>query len=84
MNHLWLQQAVAEGRFRLVKVAGTANPADALTKYKGFAEMRSLLGAVNVKLVGKGHGGKEENGDPSEIGWIRLGRGGRWADAGEE
>ena len=33
---LWLLQVVADGRFRMTKVAGAKNPADILTKYKGL------------------------------------------------
>ena len=73
VRHLWLQQAVAEGRFRLIKVDGATNPADVLTKYKGVEDFRRLLSAVGVEVVAKGRGGKD--------GWIRLGPGERWADA---
>jgi hypothetical protein len=44
---LWLQQAVADRRVRVRKVAGTVNPADILTKYLAFepaARMAELLG----------------------------------------
>ena len=80
---LWLQQAVADGRFRLQKVLGTENPADTLTKYKSLSEIRSLLSRVNVDVVKKHlERGREEHGDPSaEVGWMRLSKGVRWADA---
>ena len=39
VKQLWLQQAVAEGRFKLSKVLGTENPADIMTKYKSLPEM---------------------------------------------
>jgi hypothetical protein len=44
---LWLQQAVAERRVLVRKVAGTVNPADLLTKYLAYepaARMAELLG----------------------------------------
>ena len=72
---LWLQQAVADGRFRLVKLLGTSNPADILTKYKTINDYRELLRTVSVEVVGKA---------PEDIGWLRLGSGVRWADAVEE
>ena len=80
VRHLWLQQAVAEGKFKLVKVLGTANPADVLTKYKGLNEFTELLGKVNVAVVvaGHGRGGGERGGL-----WDRLGDGVLWADADE-
>ena len=81
---LWLQKAVADGRFKLVKIVGGDNPADVLTKYKALAEAQGLLRSVNVEVVGRQSPGElEENGDPSEVGWIRLGRRIRWADAEE-
>ena len=33
VNQLWIQEKVREGRIQLVKVEGTENLADALTKY---------------------------------------------------
>ena len=87
VKQLWLQQAVAEGRFKLLKVDGAQNPADTLTKYRGLPDYQQLLAKVCVEVVGtsrRRHGGEKENVDPSqEVGWIRLGSGGRWADAME-
>ena len=76
---LWLQKAVADGRFRLVKLVGTENPADVLTKYKSLTESRDLLRQVGIGLVGKS--GKA--GTPEDIGWLCLSAGQRWADAEE-
>ena len=66
-----------------MKVVGSENPADVLTKYKSLGEARSLLSRVNVEVVGKvlvqssrGHGGA-----PEKDGWLRLGHGVSWADA---
>ena len=47
---LWLQQAVANGRFKLKKVLGTMNPADVCTKYLPLREVKEKLGGVNVEL----------------------------------
>ena len=49
---LWLQNAVADGRFRMTKVAGTKNPADIVTKYKSLREYQDQLRRVNVQVVG--------------------------------
>ena len=76
VKQLRLQQAVAAGRFRLVKVAGTDNPADAMTKYQSRSTLQRLLGAIGVEVVGKGRAHKDG-------GWLRLGPGERWADAAE-
>lgn len=81
VKQLWLQQVVAEGKIRLVKVLGTQNPADVLTKYKSLGDYRTLLAGINVEVVGSSRrngGAKEGNG------WIRLGEGVSWADAQEE
>ena len=48
---LWLQQAVADGRFRMTKVAGVLNPADILTKYKGLRDYEQQLRRVNVEIA---------------------------------
>ena len=48
---LWLQQAVADGRFRMTKVAGSKNPADIVTKYKTLREYQVQLARVNVQVV---------------------------------
>ena len=82
VKQLWLQQAVAEGRFRLSKVLGTENPADVMTKYKPLQEMRRMLAKVNVDVVEKS-GRREEDGDPA-LGWLRLGPGEMWGDAAVE
>ena len=84
---LWLQKAVADGRFKLAKIPGTQNPADILTKYKTLAEVQEVMRPINVEVVGEmSRWGREENGDPSQesIGWTCLGSGRRWADALEE
>ena len=75
VRQLWVQQAVADGRFRLAKLLGTNNPADILTKYKTIGDYQEQLRAVNVEVVGNA---------PEDVGWIRLGSGVRWADAVEE
>ena len=51
---LWLQHAVATGRFRMKKVAGVDNPADVLTKFLTHSDMKEKLKTVSVDVVGKG------------------------------
>lgn len=85
VKQLWLQQAVAEGKFKLQKIDGTQNPADVLTKYRSLSESQALLAKVCVEVVETprwGNGGAGENGDPPG-GWLRLGMGERWADEEE-
>ena len=72
VKQLWLQQVVAAGRVKLIKVLGTDNPADALTKYHNRATLQRLLGAIGVEVVGKGRAHPEEHGDPSTVGWICM------------
>ena len=83
---LWLQQAVADGRFRMTKVAGAKNPADILTKHKGLRDFKDQLMRVNVQVVPRGHeqrggasGDKEDDsalggraaGKPRVVSWTR-------------
>ena len=91
VRQLWLQQAVADGRFHLVKVLGTQNPADILTKYKSLGECRALLADVNIEVVAKAQdrgairdGGAAHSEAAEKIGWKCLGKGVSWADAYEE
>ena len=81
VRQLWLQQAVAEGRFKLIRVDGVENPADVLTKYKGAADFQRLLSKVGVEVVTRTRARGESGGPPGE--WLRLGKGERWADEEE-
>ena len=47
---LWLQSAVAQGKFRLRKIPGAMNPADVCTKYQSLSDMRERLWRVNVQV----------------------------------
>ena len=47
---LWLQSAVAQGRFKLRKILGALNPADVCTKYQSLRDMREKLWRVNVQV----------------------------------
>ena len=96
VRQLWLQQAVADGRFRLIKVLGLHNPADVLTKYKSIGDYQNLLGGVNIEVVarqrgrGGAGGGAADGGAAAEEGvaaaveWRRLDGELSWADALEE
>ena len=44
---LWVQEAIERRLFSVEKVAGVANPANALTKYVGAAEIRLVSSLVN-------------------------------------
>ena len=87
---LWLQQAVADGRFRMTKVAGAKNPADILTKYKGLRDFKDQLMRVNVQVVPRGHeqrgGASGDKEDDSALGGRAAGkpRVVSWADALDE
>ena len=51
---LWLQEKVASGLVKVIKVKGEANPADALTKYVGARELLVHCSGANVeKAVGR-------------------------------
>ena len=90
VKQLWLQQAVADGRFRMVKVPGTDNPADVLTKYKCLSDHQYQLGKANIEVVARGRGrggagGRGAGGDGGEAAavadWECLDTGVSWADA---
>ena len=85
VKQLWLQQAVADGRFKLRKVLGAENPADVLTKYKSLSDFVGLLAAVNIAVVAKDRGdeGAARGGVVEKDGWLRLSAGQRWADTEE-
>ena len=59
---LWLQQAVAEGRFRMRKIDGKKNPADVCTKYLSLREAKEKLVMVNIGLEGKSEAGARDKG----------------------
>jgi hypothetical protein len=48
---LWLQQAVAERRVLVRKVAGTVNPADLLTKYLAYEPAVRMAELLGIELV---------------------------------
>ena len=46
----WIQQTVESGKIKLMKICGTVNPADFLTKPKSAKEMRRLSEALNYDM----------------------------------
>ena len=48
VRFLWLQEMVKQGRVKLAKVWGKANPADALTKPMSHLDMCSVLRLVDL------------------------------------
>ena len=78
---LWLQQAVAEGRFRMRKVLGAKNPADVCTKYLTLSEAKEKLRAVNVEVLSR----RREDGSSDQMeSWLKTNIDGsriKWADA---
>ena len=59
VKYLWLQDLVTKGKIQVAKVARQNNPADALTKYQGAAEMRKVLEKVGVLVVASGGSDKK-------------------------
>ena len=50
---LWLQEQVRRQRLRVAKVRGTANIADALTKYHGVQRLAELCGPHGVQVAAR-------------------------------
>ena len=50
VKELWLQQEVKDGRVKLFKVAGDANPADILTKYLDAKDIQEKAWRVAVEF----------------------------------
>ena len=55
---LWLQKAVADRRMSVRKVAGTANPADLLTKLLGVEPAGRMARSMSLQLVWRPGAGK--------------------------
>ena len=50
LRDLWIQQEVGEGKVRVVKIDGKANPADVGTKFLSAAELAEKLAVLNLYL----------------------------------
>ena len=49
VEHLWIQEAVRNRRFDLVRINGTENPADLMTKVLGRQRIDELLARLGFK-----------------------------------
>ena len=74
---LWLQSAVAGGRFSLKKVKGSSNPADVCTKYLTISDAAEKLRAVNIDVEAKSSKGPRSGGSS----WVKAEPRLKWADA---
>ena len=50
IRELWLQKEVLEGKVKVVKVLGTENPADLMTKVLTKAEIEERLGRMGMNV----------------------------------
>jgi hypothetical protein len=50
IRDLWLQEEVLKGQVEVMKVKGTENPADLMTKYLGLTEIIERLAYLNLRL----------------------------------
>ena len=50
LRDLWIQREVGEGKFRVVKFEGTANPADVGTKFLSATELTEKLAVLYIEL----------------------------------
>ena len=48
---LWLQEEVLKGQVEVMKVLGTENPADLMTKFLSVAEIRARLAGLNLEFI---------------------------------
>ena len=56
VRYLWVQDALKDGKFMVVKVRGDLNPADVLTKPHSVNDMAEMLRVVNTKVTNRGVG----------------------------
>ena len=74
IRDLWLQKEVREGRLKVVKVLGSENPADLMTKILNIGEIEERLKRVNLMMLIRGDGvrnrltGREDD-DDGWCGW---------------
>ena len=52
VHFLWVQEKVRDGDFALLKVRGTSNPADLLTKHLAKDDMHKYIGMCNMTFMG--------------------------------
>jgi len=51
IRDLWLQEEVLKGQVEVMKVLGTENPANLMTKFLNVAEIRARLAGLNLGLL---------------------------------
>ena len=51
VRDLWLQEEVLKGQVEVMKVLGTENPADLMTKFLNVAEIRARLAYLNLEFI---------------------------------
>jgi len=51
IRDLWLQEEVLEGLVEVLKVRGTENPADLMTKYLNITDIKDRLAYLNLRLL---------------------------------
>ena len=56
IRDLWLQKEVREGRLKVVKVVGSENPADLMTKILNIGEIEERLKRMNLMMVRRSDG----------------------------
>ena len=75
---LWLQEQVRRRRLRVGKISGTANIADALTKYHSMSKLRELGEPHGVQVAARAvdtagpRGGVDDKGQPHPVGDIKM------------
>ena len=62
IRELWLQKEVLEGKVKVVKVLGTENPADLMTKVLTKAEIEERLGRMGMYVRWSAQTGLKETG----------------------
>ena len=51
IRDLWLQEEVLKGHVEVMKVLGTENPADLMTKFLNVSDIRARLAHLSLELV---------------------------------
>ena len=51
IRDLWLQKEIREGKVEVVKIPGTQNPADLMTKILKFSEVEERLRGMNLEVL---------------------------------
>ena len=57
LRDLWLQREVGEGKVVIRRIAGDRNPADTMTKFLSYHDIRERLGRLSLQLEWVAPGG---------------------------